>query len=447
MSRSRQGTRLMRYSDSPERKYRRVTRISLACCSAGGSPPDSPCSSVGAKASSASSLDSSKDTSAMPRGPVSALPLQMTSSMASPRRCLALCSPMTQRIASTMFDFPQPFGPTIPVMPSGSSRTVRSMNDLNPLSSSRLIRITFLHPAPDGERSSIVEQLRVPVRRVDRVQEGNPLLVTPEIEGLGDERRPLRTERASDEPHTRFERRSAPLGPVAAQARTHDVLPHRFTTAGSRHHMVEIAPRTWEHDPAVLTPVRVPRKDVEPAESDVSFRDAVISEEQNDLRQPDGAMDQADGLLLRGEIGPAGEIERAILPVHGPGDVLIQQGQRTPDRRDVHRQKRPIEDQDLRIEDRHRARRRNASWMNRRGQFFPRGASAGGRHRSTGRRAARVSSRRPTRVVCGAWRTRSGSVRASVAIARMAAMNSSRVSRDSVSVGSIMSAPFTTSGK
>src|SRR5262245_24350471 len=218
MSLRRHGTRLMRYSDSPERKYRRVTRISLACCSAGGSPADSPGSSVIPAASSASSLDSSKDTSAMPRGPVSALPLQMTSSMASPRRCFALCSPMTQRIASTMFDLPQPFGPTIPVIPSGRSRTVRSMNDLNPLSSSRLTRITFLHPAHDGERSSIVEQLRVPICRVDRVQEGNPLLVAPEIEGLGDERRPLRPERAPDEPHARLERRTTPLRPIAAQA-------------------------------------------------------------------------------------------------------------------------------------------------------------------------------------------------------------------------------------
>src|SRR5215813_2141070 len=290
MSRSRQGTRLMRYSDSPERKYRRVTRISLACSSAGGRAADSACSSVTPAASSASSLDSSKETSAMPSGPVSALPLQMTSSIASPRRCLALCSPMTQRIVSTMFDLPQPFGPTIPVIPSGSSRTVRSMNDLNPLSSSRLIRITFLHPRHDGERTSIVEQLRVPVRGVDRVQEGNPLLMAPEIERLCDEGRPLRPERTPDEPHARLERRAAPFGPVAAQARTHDVLPHRFAAAGSRHHMVEIESRTWEHDPAVLTPVRVPRKDVEAAEPDVPLRDAVIGEQQDDLGHPDGAM-------------------------------------------------------------------------------------------------------------------------------------------------------------
>jgi hypothetical protein len=40
-----------------------------------------------------------------------------------------------------MFDFPQPFGPTIAVTPGGSSSTVRSMNDLKPFSSICLIRI------------------------------------------------------------------------------------------------------------------------------------------------------------------------------------------------------------------------------------------------------------------------------------------------------------------
>src|SRR6185369_10428697 len=67
----------------------------------------------------------------------------MTSSMLRPRRWRALCSPRTQRSASTMLDLPQPLGPTIPVMPSGNSRTVRSLEDLKPVSSSRLI-LTFL---------------------------------------------------------------------------------------------------------------------------------------------------------------------------------------------------------------------------------------------------------------------------------------------------------------
>ena len=63
----------------------------------------------------------------------------MTSSIARPRRCLADCSPMTQRMASTMFDLPQPFGPTIAVIGSGKEIDVLSTNDLNPQISMRLI--------------------------------------------------------------------------------------------------------------------------------------------------------------------------------------------------------------------------------------------------------------------------------------------------------------------
>lgn len=38
-----------------------------------------------------------------------------------------------------MLDLPQPFGPTIPVMPASKWMTVRSLNDLKPTSSSFLI--------------------------------------------------------------------------------------------------------------------------------------------------------------------------------------------------------------------------------------------------------------------------------------------------------------------
>src|SRR4029077_203862 len=74
-------------------------------------------------------------------------------------------------------------------------------------------------------------------------------------------------------------------------------------------------------------------------------------------------------------------------------------------------------------------------------------ADPGGRQRSTGRRAARVSSRRVTLVRWGAVRTVWGSLRASSAMASMAATNSSSVALLSASVGSIMIAPRTTSGK
>src|SRR5688572_15299234 len=63
----------------------------------------------------------------------------MTSSIERPRRCFALCSPIDQRMASTMFDLPHPFGPTMPMISWSKLTTVRSTKDLKPDSSRRLI--------------------------------------------------------------------------------------------------------------------------------------------------------------------------------------------------------------------------------------------------------------------------------------------------------------------
>ena len=46
------------------------------------------------------------------------------------------CSPMTQRMASEILDFPDPLGPTMAVMSSPKVRTVLSGKDLNPWISS-----------------------------------------------------------------------------------------------------------------------------------------------------------------------------------------------------------------------------------------------------------------------------------------------------------------------
>src|ERR1700691_132835 len=70
-----------------------------------------------------------------------------------------------------------------------------------------------------------------------------------------------------------------------------------------------------------------------------------------------------------------------------------------------------------------------------------------GFHRRIGLRAAATSSRRPTRVEWGAVFTRSGVASASAAMERIASMNRSHSCFDSDSVGSIIMAPGTMSGK
>jgi hypothetical protein len=69
------------------------------------------------------------------------VPEKITSSMAAARMDLCEVSPMTQRSASSRLDLPQPFGPTTPVRPASTTRSVGSTNDLKPKSLRRLIFI------------------------------------------------------------------------------------------------------------------------------------------------------------------------------------------------------------------------------------------------------------------------------------------------------------------
>src|SRR5690606_25231562 len=79
-------------------------------------------------------LSNTSSTSAWPTGLRTLDPEKITSVSESPRKRLAALSPMTQRIASMMFDLPQPFGPTIADMLVGSCSEVGSTNDLKPAS-------------------------------------------------------------------------------------------------------------------------------------------------------------------------------------------------------------------------------------------------------------------------------------------------------------------------
>src|SRR5882672_3789488 len=90
-----------------------------------------------------------RETSAMPVALRSRVPAKITSSMRTPRRLLADCSPKTQEMASEILDFPHPLGPTTAAMPSpGNFSSVRSQKDLNPRICSFLSLSNF--PTPSG---------------------------------------------------------------------------------------------------------------------------------------------------------------------------------------------------------------------------------------------------------------------------------------------------------
>src|SRR4051812_27678380 len=67
--------------------------------------------------------------------------------MPAPRIDLGELSPITQRIASSTFDLPQPLGPTMPVSPSSTRNSAGSTKLLKPESLSRLT-FTWFYRAP-----------------------------------------------------------------------------------------------------------------------------------------------------------------------------------------------------------------------------------------------------------------------------------------------------------
>ena len=81
-------------------------------------------------------LSSVSVASAKPSAGRACVPPNITSSIFAPRSSLELISPITQRIASEIFDLPLPFGPTIAVISSSKRISVLSAKDLKPCSSS-----------------------------------------------------------------------------------------------------------------------------------------------------------------------------------------------------------------------------------------------------------------------------------------------------------------------
>src|SRR5712692_2008409 len=71
-------------------------------------------------------------TSADAVGLRASLPLKITSSIRSPRRLFALCSPITHVMASATLLLPHPLGPTIAVTLLSKASSDRSENDLKP---------------------------------------------------------------------------------------------------------------------------------------------------------------------------------------------------------------------------------------------------------------------------------------------------------------------------
>ena len=131
MSFNRQLTSLRRYSLSPFLEYLRVIVTVL--------------NSVGSKLRVFSNV---RLTSASPLALRVLEPLNTRLSRFSLRSWLIFCSPITQRMLSTILLLPQPLGPITPVIPSSKLMVVLSAKLLKPFIS-RLFNLTisfFIYP-------------------------------------------------------------------------------------------------------------------------------------------------------------------------------------------------------------------------------------------------------------------------------------------------------------
>ena len=117
MSSSRHGAPLIMYSDSPVRNSVRVIVTSE--------------NSIGRRLRAV--VDRERHLGAAERRR-SAVPAKMTSSILPPRSARAACAPSTHATESTMFDLPEPFGPTTTQTPGSNSSVVLSAKDLKPFS-------------------------------------------------------------------------------------------------------------------------------------------------------------------------------------------------------------------------------------------------------------------------------------------------------------------------
>ena len=98
--------------------------------------------------------------------------------MPAARMALYELSPITQRIASTRFDLPQPFGPTTPVSPGSIRNSEGSTKDLKP---SSLSLVNCMH-ASDRARAGAN---RRSVTMLWRPSDGKPgTALAPEKRGL-----------------------------------------------------------------------------------------------------------------------------------------------------------------------------------------------------------------------------------------------------------------------
>jgi hypothetical protein len=194
---------------------------------------------------------------------------------------------------------------------------------------------------------------------VGEVEEVFPAVVVRTAEIDLHEWAPLRTLRLADQMHPGFEWGAVRLARVALDAGANNILPGRWTAAIARNDMVEVQVFAIKDLSAVLTRILVPLKDVVPRELHLFLGHAVEKGEDNDPRDSNA---KANGTYAFGvrlfarEVVPLLEVislERPIRRIQNNLRVAFKQkGESPPGGANVDRLPKPVENQDLLVQER-----------------------------------------------------------------------------------------------
>src|ERR1017187_8667122 len=131
----------------------------------------------------------------------------------------------------------------------------------------------------------LLDQLRVPVRRVGQVEKGQPLAVANAIRASPEGRRPARPGRYLEQPKMGLFERAGTLRDVAVHTAADHVVPGRPPAARAWNHVIQIQPCARQLAAAVLAGVVVARVDVVTGKAHLGARDAVVDLQQDHARQ------------------------------------------------------------------------------------------------------------------------------------------------------------------
>jgi hypothetical protein len=138
------------------------------------------------------------------------------------------------------------------------------------------------------------------------------------------------------------------LAAIARDARENAVLPTRNPALDARSDVVDREVARLEMRAAVLAAVVVPREEILAVERNRALWDAPVAVEYDDFGHGDPVADGPHARLVvrYTEIGPGLEVvERQVRRVYGTGDLLVDEHEGMPRRREVDRNPVPVQDE------------------------------------------------------------------------------------------------------